>query len=55
MGPGFTFGAVQGSGLVYPIPGGIEIGPGAGLAFIQVGATASVQFEVGINWIEDWI
>lgn len=55
LGIGYTFAAVQGSGIVYPIPGGIEIGPGAGLAFIQVPATASVAFEISISWLEDWL
>jgi len=52
---GFTFAAVQGSGLIYPFPGGIEIGPGAGIAFAQVPATASVVFEINISWMEDWL
>lgn len=52
---GYTFAAVQGSGLVYPIPGGIEIGPGAGIACIQVPATAAVQFEISVSWLEDWL
>ena len=52
---GFTFAAVQGSGLVYPIPGGWEIGPGAGIAMIQVPATASVVFEISVSWLEDWL
>ncbi|HYT45042.1 MAG TPA: hypothetical protein VEP90_22130, partial [Methylomirabilota bacterium] len=55
MGIGFTFSAVQGSGLVYPIPGGIEIGPGAGLACIQVPATASVTFDISTVSLEDWL
>lgn len=52
---GYTFAASQGTGIVLPIPGGIEIGPGAGLALIQVPATASVVFEVTFNWLEDWL
>ena len=54
LGLGFTFAAVQGSGIVYPIPGGIEIPPGAGIAFSQVPATASVVFEITLSWLEDW-
>ena len=50
----FVFAAVQGSGIVYPIPAGLEIGPGAGIACIQVPATASVQFDIGVTWDEDW-
>lgn len=52
---GYTFAAVQGSGIVLPIPGGLEIGPGAGVAFIQVPATASPTFEVAATWLEDWM
>ena len=55
IGLGFTFSAVQGSGLVYPIPGGLEVPPGTGLTFIQVPATASVQFEVSVVVLEDWL
>lgn len=50
----FTFAAVAAAGVVYPIPGGIELGPGAGIAFIQVPATASVAFDIGVSWLEDW-
>jgi hypothetical protein len=52
---GYTFAAAQGSGLVYPIPGGLEIGPGAGIAFIQVPATAGATFEISVSWLEDWL
>lgn len=55
LGLGYTFAAVQGSGIVYPIPGGIEIPPGAGLVFIQVPAVASVIFETTLTWLEDWL
>ena len=55
FGLGFTFAAAVASGFVYPIPGGIEIGPGAGVAFIQVPATASVAFEITLTWLEDWL
>lgn len=50
----FTFAAVAGSGIVYPIPGGIELGPLAGIAFIQVPAVASVAFDIFVSWLEDW-
>lgn len=50
----FTFAAVAGSGILQPIPGGVEIGPGAGLAFIQIPATASVAFDISVSWLEDW-
>lgn len=52
---GYTFAAVQGSGINFPIPGGIELGPGAGVACIQAPATASVAFEVSASWLEDWL
>lgn len=55
FGIGFVFANQQGSGLVYPFPGGIEIGPGAGIAMIQVAATASVQFDITVSWLEDWL
>lgn len=55
LGLGYTFAAVQGSGIVYPIPGGIEVPPGTGLACVQVPATASVQFEITVTWLEDWL
>ena len=55
FGIGFTFANAQASGLVYPIPGGLEIGPGAGIACIQVPATASAQFEITVSWMEDWL
>lgn len=50
----WVFAAVAASGLVYPIPGGIEIGPGAGLALIQVAATAAPIFDVTFSWLEDY-
>jgi hypothetical protein len=52
---GYPFPAVIGAGVILPIPGGIEIGPGAGIAFIQVPATASAVIEVSITWLEDWL
>jgi hypothetical protein len=51
---GYTFAAVSGSGFVYPIPGGWILGPGAGIGFAQVPATASVAFDVNASWLEDW-
>ena len=54
LGFGWTAPAVQGSGIVYPIPGGIEIGPGAGLTIIQVAATAWPASEITFSWAEDW-
>lgn len=52
---GYPFPAVIGAGIVYPISGGIEIGPGAGIACIQVPATAGPIMEVSITWLEDWL
>lgn len=54
MGFGWCAPAVQGAGIVYPIPGGIEIGPGAGLSLIQVAAAAWPASEVAFSWLEDW-
>jgi hypothetical protein len=45
---------VIGAGIVYPIPGGIEIGPGAGLTLIQIAATAFPASEISFSWLEDW-
>lgn len=55
LGLGFTFAAVQASGIVAPIPGGLIIPPGTGIAFVQIPATASVVFEVSVSWLEDWM
>jgi hypothetical protein len=55
LGIGWVAPAVQGAGLVYPIPGGIEIPPGAGLAIIQVAATAWPASEITFSWLEDWM
>lgn len=54
LGIGWTAPAVQGAGLVYPIPGGIEIPPGAGIAIVQVAATAWPASEITYSWMEDW-
>jgi len=51
---GWVAPAVQGAGIVYPIPGGIEIPPGTGLALIQVAATAWPASEITFSWLEDW-
>lgn len=50
-----TLSAAAAAGLVFPIPGGIEIPPSTGIAFIQVGATASIAFDLGVSWLEDWM
>ncbi|MGH8581298.1 MAG: hypothetical protein ACREWG_00620 [Gammaproteobacteria bacterium] len=55
LGIGWTAPAVQGAGIVYPIPGGIVLGPGAGIALIQVAATAWPASEITFSWLEDWM
>jgi hypothetical protein len=55
LGIRYVYSNVQGSGVVYPIPGGIELPPGAGVAMIQVPATASVVFDISVTWLEDWM
>lgn len=55
MGIGWDAAAVQGAGLVYPIPGGLIIPPGAGIAIIQVAGTAWPASEVAFVWLEDWL
>jgi hypothetical protein len=41
--------------MVYPIPGGIEIGPGAGVAMIQVAAVITPIMDISVTWLEDWM
>lgn len=55
LGFGWTAPAVQGAGIVLPIPGGIVIPPGAGLAIIQIAATAWPASNVTFAWLEDWM
>ena len=52
---GFTLSTTVAAGFVYPVPGGIEIGPGAGIAMIQVPATISAIYEITLTWLEDWV
>lgn len=54
FGLGWTAPAVQGAGIVYPIPGGIIVPPGAGVAIVQVAATAWPASEITFAWLEDW-
>jgi len=55
LAPGIVFTTSQGGGIrYYEFPGGIEIGPGSGLACVQVAATALAGFQVGVWWLEDW-
>jgi len=51
----WTFHRVAGVGFVFPIPGGIEIGPGEGVAFIQVPAAVGPVLDVTVWWLEDWL
>lgn len=48
---GWTAAAVAASGIVYPT-GGIVIPPGAGLAIVQVAATAWPVSDVSFRWTE---
>src|SRR6266542_6986339 len=54
LGLGWTAPGVAGAGIVIPFPGGIEIGPGAGIVVIQVAATIWPTTEVTFYWLEDW-
>ncbi len=54
IGPGWTAAAVAAAGIVYPLPGGIEIKPGEGLVCAQVAATAWPVSEVTVVLLEDW-
>jgi hypothetical protein len=52
---GYPYPATIGAGIIYPIPGGVIVPPGAGIAYIQVPATASTAMEVAVTWLEDWL
>jgi hypothetical protein len=54
IGIGWVAPAVQGAGITMPLAGGIEIPPGAGLALVQVAATAWPASEITFTWLEDW-
>lgn len=54
LGLGWILAAVAASGVVYPIPGGIEIPPGAGLAIVTGAAIAIPASDVTFVWYEDW-
>lgn len=49
---GWVFAAVAASGLIYPIPRGIEIPPGAGLSVVTAAAVAIPASEVWFSWEE---
>jgi len=54
LGFGWVAPAVQGAGIVMPIPGGIVIPPGTGLAIVQVQATIWPTSEITYSWLEDY-
>lgn len=54
LGFGWVAPNVQGAGIVYPIPGGLEIPPGAGIALVQTAAAAWPASDATISWLEDW-
>lgn len=47
---GFVAAAVAASGIVFPLPRGLVIPPGAGLALVQIAATAWPASEVYFEW-----
>lgn len=49
---GWVFANVAASGLIYPIPRGIEIPPGTGLAIVTAAAIAIPISEVWFQWEE---
>lgn len=49
LGPGWAFPAVAAAGLIYPLPRGIEIPPGTGLAAVN---RAAIAFQDGVwSWL----
>jgi len=55
LGIGWTAPAVQGAGIVLPVPGGLVLPPGSGVAIVQVAATAWPASEITFYWLEDWM
>jgi len=53
LGPDWIANSLTACGLHYPIPGGIEIPPGAGLALVQAAATIWPISGVTFVWLED--
>lgn len=49
----WILGAVIGSGFIYPIPRGITLLPGAGLALVNRAAIAVPAAEVTFVWLEE--
>jgi|SRR5712692_6658608 len=54
IGPGWVFSAVASAGLIYPIPGGFQVGPGAGLALVAAATIAGAISRVTYVFLEDW-
>jgi hypothetical protein len=54
LGLGWILPAVVAAGIIYPIPGGIEVGPGAGLAIVTNAAIIVPASDVAWAWLEDW-
>lgn len=54
MGLGWVLAAVAASGVIYNIPGGIVIPPGAGLALLNNAAIAVPAGDVSFVWLEDY-
>ena len=54
LGLGWVLAAVAAAGVIYPIPNGIEIPPGAGLSITTGAAIAIPASDVTFFWLEDW-
>jgi len=54
LGLGWILAAVAAAGVIYPIPGGIEIPPGAGLCITTGAGIAIPASDVVFVWLEDW-
>lgn len=54
LGLGWVIGAVAGSGVIYPIPGGLEIPPGCGLGIMTGQAIVFPASDIVFVWLEDW-
>jgi hypothetical protein len=54
LGFGWVLAAVAASGLIYPLPGGIEVPPGVGLCLVANAAIAVPAGDVTFTWLEDW-
>lgn len=54
LGLGWVLPIVAAAGVIYPIPGGIEIPPGAGLCICTGSAILVPACDVTFVWLEDW-